>query len=296
MSDSVPEPSRERRAERRTIRLAPGLLLALLAACDQGTVQLEVGDAPVDDASRVVVQFTGVVLERGDGDDEAFNLSPPLSIDLLARTEGATAVLLGGQSVTEGDYVAVRVEVSADGSGTDSFVDTAGDVRPLLLAEADEFRLRVARGFSVERTHETRLVLDFDLRKSVHNPDSTSAPYELRPSLRLVDPDEAGALSGTVSAALATASGCRPAVYVFTGHNASANDEGSALPPYASAIVRPAGAEFFYRVPFLPPGNYTAAFTCAAAADNPEQDDATTFSNSKNVSVAESQTATANFP
>jgi len=272
------------------------LLLTMLAGCEEGTVQLDVGDAPVDDADRVVVQFTGVVLERSDGQDVEFDFSPALSIDLAAQTEGATAELLGSKSVDEGAFDAVRLRISATGSGTDSFVETGGVSRPLLLDDADESRLRVTRSFDVEMSEETHLVLDFDLRKSVHNADSASAPYELRPSLRLVDPDQAGAISGTVSSALAGASGCRPAVYVYTGHNASANDEGSALPPLASAIVRPASTDFSYRVAFLPAGNYTAAFTCGAAADDPEVDDATTFPNSKNVTVEEGGTVGANFP
>lgn len=271
------------------------LLLAALAGCDQGTVQLDVGDAPVDDADRVVVQFTAVVLERADGGEEVFDFFVPLSIDLAAQTEGATAQLLGSVRAEEGSYDAVRLEISADGSGTDSFVETAGVPRPLLLAAVDEPRLRVARAFNVEFNEETRLVLDFDLRKSVHDPNSASDPFELRPALRLVDPETAGAVAGTVSASLVPA-GCRPAVYVYTGHSASANDEGSALPPFASTLVRPAGAVSSYRVAFLPAGNYTVAFTCDAAADNPEQDDATTFPNAKNVTVEAERTATANFP
>ena len=278
------------------LRLAALPLLATLAACDQGTVDLGVGDAPVDDADRVVVQFTRVVLERSDGDDESFGLSPPRSIDLLAQTEGLTAALLKDQSVQEGDYVAVRLEVNATGSGTDSFVETGGVTRPLLLAEADEARLRVARSFSVNALETVRLVVDFDLRKSIQDPDSAGAPYELRPVLRLVDADAAGAISGTVSTALATSSGCRPAVYVYSGHNVSADDEGSALPPLASAIARPDIDGFFYRVAFLPAGSYTAAFTCGAAADDPAQDDATTFPETQNVTVTESDTATADFP
>ena len=47
---------------------------------------------------------------------------------------------------------------------------------------------------------------------------------------------------------------------------------------------------------FLPAGNYTAAFTCDAAADNPELDDATAFPNAKDVSVEEERTATVDFP
>lgn len=275
---------------------APATLLALLAGCDQGSLKLQVGDAPVDDAERVVVRFTAVVLEGSDGDDERFALSPPLDVDLAAQVEGATVTLLDAGGLTEGGYDALRVEISADGSGADSFVEEAGGaIRPLLLASADSGRLRVARSFAVERLETTRLVLDFDLRKSVHVPDSGTAPYELRPSLRLVDADTAGALSGTVSAGLAGAAGCRPAVYVYSGHSVTPDDEGSALPPLASAIVRSAGTDFFYRVPFLPPGNYTAALTCDAADDNPEQDDATEFGQARNVVVPQGATASADF-
>lgn len=275
---------------------APVILLALLAGCDQGSLNLEIGDAPVDDAERVVVRFTAVVLEHADGDDERFPLSPPLDIDLAAQAEGATATLLDAGGLTEARYRAVRLEVSAGGSGADSFVEESGGAtRPLLLAEADRSRLRVARSFEVERLETTRLVLDFDLRKSVHVPDSATAPYELRPSLRLVDADTVGALSGTVSAGLAGAAGCRPAVYVYSGHGVTPDDEGSALPPLASAIVRGAGTDFFYRVPFLPPGNYTAAFTCDAADDNPEQDNTTVFDQARNVTVTRGATADADF-
>jgi hypothetical protein len=276
----------------RWLRLLPCLLLA---ACDQGTVLLEVGDAPVDDADRVVVQFTGVVLERSDGDHETTDFAAPLAIDLAAQVEGATTPLLDAVGATEGEYTGVRLKVSASGDGSDSFVETGGVAQGLVLDDADQPLLRVTRRFDVERLTQTRLVIDFDLRKSIHNPGSTGAPYRLRPSLRLVDPQTVGAISGTVAAALATASGCRPAVYVYTGHNASADDEGSALPPYASAIVRAAGSDFFYRVPFLPPGNYTAAFTCGAGGDDPAQDDTVSFAQSKNVTVSQGQDAAANF-
>jgi hypothetical protein len=271
-------------------------LALLLAACDQGTVQLEVADAPADDADRVVVQFTGVVLVRSDGETERFGFDPPKSIDLAAQVEGATATLLDGAGVDEGDFSSIRLQVSADGSGDDSFVDVDGAITPLLLDAADASRLQVSRAFSVKRLDEVRLVVDFDLRKSVHKPDGAGEPYELRPSLRVVDPEDAGAVAGAVSAARAGAAGCRPAVYVYTGHGAPPDDAGSALPPYASAIVRPATAEFAYRVAWLPAGNYTVALTCEAAADDPELDDDIAFEDPQNVTVRAEETASADFP
>jgi len=267
----------------------------VLAGCDQGTVQLDVADAPVDDADRIVVQFTGVVLYRDDGETETFDFDAPKSIDLAAQVEGATANLLDGAGVDEGRFTSIRLKVSADGSGDDSFVDVDGTLTPLRLEDADASRLRVSHGFSVDRLDETRLVVDFDLRKSVHAPDGAAEPYDLRPSLRVVDPEDAGAVTGAVSAARAGAAGCRPAVYVYTGHGATPDDVGSALPPYASAIVR-LDTDYAYRVAWLPAGNYTVAFTCEAAADDPELDDDIALEDPQNVTVRAEETETADFP
>jgi len=41
--------------------------------------------------------------------------------------------------------------------------------------------------------------IDFDLRKSVHNPSNPADDYILRPTLQLVDGNTEGALSGIVS-------------------------------------------------------------------------------------------------
>lgn len=272
------------------------LLTATLAACDRGTLDLDIGDAPVDDADAIVVQFTGVVLEHENGQTEEFSLRPVSSIDLAAQREGLVARLLDGVNVQDGRYVAVQLKISATGSGTDSWVDVGADRRALVLDAADEGRLRIPTAFLVERRKRLGLTIDFDLRKSVLVPDSASAPYGLRPSLRVVETGRSGGVSGTVSAARAGASGCRPAVYLYAGAGATPDDEGSSGAPYASALVRAAGTDFFYRIAFLPPGSYTAAFTCEAAADDPETDDATTFSGAQDVTVAEDRDATADFP
>lgn len=271
--------------------------LLLLAGCDRGTVDLDVADAPIDDAQAVVVQFDGVVLENADGDTETVDFDPPQSIDLAAQTEGRSARLLDGVAVPDGRYTALRLKISATGAGTDSWVDEAsGARRALVLDEADAGRLRVPASFALDRGDRIGLTVDFDLRKSVLTPDSSSAPYGLRPSLRVVQTAQTGRVSGTVAATRAGASGCRPAVYLYAGHGVTPDDEGSVGAPFASARVRAAGSDFAYTVAFVPPGNYTAAFTCEAAADDPETDDATVFAESTELTVTEGQAATVDFP
>jgi hypothetical protein len=281
------------------VRALAGLTLlgaAAVAGCDQGTLNLSLADAPVDDADRVVLQVTGVVLENGNGALESFEFSPAKSIDLLAQSEGASAALLEAVSLPDGDYVAVRLRLRADGSGDDSFVEVGTDRRALLLPAANASRLRVADAFTVEPGEELSLTLDFDLRKSVLARATAGDPHELKPALRLVEDARTGSITGTVSAALAGASGCRPAVYVYRGRDVVPDDEGSATPPLASGRVRASGSAFRYVVAWLPAGGYTAAFTCEAAADDPQTDEATAFSGSKNATVEAGQGATVDFP
>ena len=80
-------------------------------------------------------------------------------------------------------------------------------------------------------------------------------------------------ISGTVANELATATGCSPAVYVYAGSNYLAGDEGSATAPLTSALVAldEVSGTYRYTAAFLPPGDYTVAYTCDAALDNPER-------------------------
>src|SRR5687767_9168603 len=88
-------------------------LAALLPACggddsNGGNLTLSVADAPVDDASRIVIAFTGVELKPQDGDLVNFVFSRPL--DLLALTGGNSATLLAGVQVPPGAYSSVRLK------------------------------------------------------------------------------------------------------------------------------------------------------------------------------------------
>jgi len=283
--------------------LAAAALLAALAGCsdDSGTGKLTLGvtDAPVDNATAVVVQFTGVEVKPADGSAHSFDFTAPRQIDLLALTGTDSELLLDEVEVPSGRYNWVRLKVDANEDGiTDSYIDlTDGSRHELEIPSGDETGLKLLSGFVVPNGGAASFTLDFDLRKSVHEPMDAGDSFKLRPTLRIVDNARAGAIGGTVDAALVV-TGCSPAVYVFSGSGVTPDDVDAIAPePLTTALVElnVASGQYEYTAGFLPEGAYTVTFTCNAAADNPETSDTLTFTGTQNATVVADQTTTVNF-
>lgn len=271
----------------------------LLGACNDGTLTLSVADAPVDEATRVRIRFTGLELTHSNGDREDFNFSPARDLDLTSLDRGRSAVLLSEVRIPEGDYQSVRLKIDAGSNADDSFLDRSGGERCALpLPSANESLLTLAQTFTIEERESLELTVDFDLRKSIvnrPNPANCDEAYELKPSLRLLKDDRVGFIAGSV-AALLRPSGCVAAVYVYDGAVAEPGDVGSPTSPLASSLIaQTISGGLDYRVAWLNPGDYTVAYTCDADLDDPELDDAVVFSHRGEVSVSERATATFNF-
>lgn len=275
----------------------PSALLAL-AACDQGTLSVDLTDAPVDDASVIQVQFDGIEILRGDGTTHNFDFPAAKQIDLLDLQNGDVTALLGDVDLNEGEYTGVRLKVSAPAVGDmPSFVTIVEGAHVgthrLVLPEANVSKLTVAGAFSVTAREKTSLTIDFDMRRSVLRLTDTAADYTLVPVLRLINNADSGEIAGTVAAAR-IAEGCVPAVYVYAGSGVTPDDVGSGVAPITSAKV----ASGAYRVAFLPVGSYTVAFTCDARQDNPSVDQAAaevTLETPQDAAVTAGATRTINF-
>lgn len=281
--------------------LAPILLLSLAAGCsDSGgdsRLRLDVTDAPVDDATEVVIEFTGVELERAGGQRLNFDYASPRRIDLLDLTGVESAAILD-EPVPSGDYAWVRLKVNTSRTQADSFIRLAdGSVHPLFVPSGAESGLKLNGGIRVPEEGTGAFTIDFDLRRSVHEPQNAGDAYFLRPVLRLVDSGQVGAIRGSVAASLVVA-GCTPAVYAWSGSGVTPDDAGGTTPPYDSAIVEldAATGAWLYTLGFLPPGAYTLAFTCEAALDDPATNDTIAFGPPRNVTVTTGAFATADFP
>ncbi|HUS23308.1 MAG TPA: DUF4382 domain-containing protein [Candidatus Binatia bacterium] len=276
-----------------------------LAACtgggssDSGRLSLDLTDAPVDGASHVVVVFTGVELKPASGEVRVITFDEPRSIDLYALQGGDTEPLLSGVEVAAGRYEWVRLRVLAENDGVlDSYIElTDGSQHELYVPSGAQSGLKLVGGLTVPEGGTATYTIDFDLRKSVHQPMNGEDAYMLRPTLRIVQDDDTGTLSGTVDPAL-IAEGCTPAVYVFEGEEVTPDDvDGTPADPLTTATVALDGDSGAYRyvAAFLPAGEYTAAFTCGAAGDDPQQDDTLVFAGTAAVEIESEQTTTLDF-
>jgi hypothetical protein len=220
-------------------RFVPAFLLALLlVACGgsgsgNGSLTLQVTDAPVDNADHVYVQFHGIEIQGNSGSSTSLYYcqdpadttktvisttacpatAAPKQIDLMTLTGGQADFLLNGYTLPAGHYSWIRLMVDTAGV-LDSYIVISGANYELTIPSGSETGLKLNRGFTVPDGGSASFTIDFDLRKSVHMANMNT--YELRPTLRIVDNTQVGAIAGTVDASLVT-TGCKPAVYVFAG-------------------------------------------------------------------------------
>ncbi|MBI2379556.1 MAG: DUF4382 domain-containing protein [Gammaproteobacteria bacterium] len=264
-----------------------------------GQLKLSVGDAPVDDAEKVVVEFSGVELLPASGSPLTFSFSPAKSIDLLALQGGNVAPLLSEAGLPAGQYSQLRLMVNADfDNKLDSYIQVAGAQFELRVPSGSETGLKLVQGLTIPAGGVADFTVDFDLRKSVTKP--TGQPgYFLKPVLRLIDNSQVGKLSGTIAAGLvgAQCAGTDPgAVYVFSGADVAPDDVDGASPdPIASGQVSLSNNVYSYSVAFLSAGAYTVAYTCGAINDVPDANDLLIFVGTQNVSISANATTTVNF-
>jgi hypothetical protein len=138
-----------------------------------------------------------------------------------------------------------------------------------------ESGLKMHRPIDVPAGGSLALTVDFDLHKSIHAPPGQASGacatgYVLRPTLRLVNDADVGAIDGTVSFESGTVPlDCEPNVYLYEGAVGpdDSEDETATSPdvdPFAVVSVDfPEGSVTgTYQAAFMPAGSYTAAFTC----------------------------------
>jgi hypothetical protein len=266
-----------------------------------GRLTLGVTDAPVDDATAVVVKFTAVELKPESGDAFTIELNPAQSIDLLALAGGSSRELLQERSVPAGKYTWIRLLIETQANTTSSYIDLESGARhALVVPSGSESGLKLIRGFTVAAGSVSNFTIDFDLRKSVIAPPGQAPDYLLKPVLRIVDNLQVGVIAGTVAPAMIT-DGCEPVVYVFSGAGVVPDDLDTDPAPDVDPLVSvpvqldAASGEYRFRASFVEVGAYTASFTCDGDVDTPEGSESLVFAGTQNVNVSANQTATISF-
>ena len=271
---------------------------------------LNISDAPVDNASEVVVFFSTVEL-RGNGDaitiDVTDSNGDPREIDLLTLQGNAFASLIEDFELPAGEYTQIRIPVSEA-----SYVVMDDGTWPLSVPSG-EVKLD---GFTALAGEEQTFTVEFDLRKSLVDPQGQDEVFLKPRGIRLVDNSEAGGIEGRVGESLLTQAACSVksdftygnAVYVFEGTGldvASLGDDADTsatdteFRPVAIATVNTDASsdQSSYGLGYLEAGDYTLALTCLGHLDEPETDDDNEFSflTVKEVTVAANEVTIANF-
>ncbi len=303
----------------RSLRLiGVSALAAGIAACggggssdsgETGTVSFGVTDAPATEFSNVTVAFTEIRLKPEDGDWISFPLDGFEDQNLLELQGGVSAPLITDEEVPAGNYTELRLIVDTD----NSFVklESEGDsTYTLAVPSGEQSGLKLKGDFIVAADTSTDFTVDFDVHKSIVNPQGNSlADYLLKPSMRLVNNLEVGSISGLVDYAQINSTrgegdtennlaDCQyeGSAYIFSGADAQPsdlnvnNDTGNPL------LVLPVAPDdqsnlYTYTAGFLPAGEYTVSYSCQL--DDNEADDPLEFDGTQNVTVVAGETAQA---
>ena len=262
---------------------------------NKASLTVAMTDGPVDAATAVVIEVTGIAVKPVDGEVITVEFDTPKSIDLL-QLQGSDATNLVQELALEaGDYAWVRVFINATDDGVlDSYMAFEdGTTVELDMPFGAEEGLKVARRFTLIEGEDATFTIDFDLRKSLFQRER-HLPTTLRPSMRMVPNHRSGHLHGSLDAMLVSDLCADPAaeigaVYVYGGSDATPTDvNGGEADPIASALVKMTDeGEYRYRIGFLEAGDYTVAYTCDAASDNPDEVNELQFAMLEPITIAE---------
>jgi hypothetical protein len=250
-------------------------------------VTVSLTDMPVDNAEQVVISVTGIAFKPEGSGPEVVADFTPRSIDLLQYQNGRTAVLLQNMPMEAGRYQWIRLIVDAQPNVRDSYIVLDGQECELNVPSGAETGLKLHRPIDVPAAGSLALTIDFDLHQSIHTPPGQASGacatgYVLRPTLRLVNDAEVGAIDGTVSFESGSVPlDCKPNVYLYEGTVTPDDIEDSTdaspdIDPFAvvSVDIPDGSVTGTYRAAFIPAGSYTAAFTCG---EDTEADEALEF-------------------
>ena len=258
----------------------------------QNSFSLGITDAPIDSASNVYVQFSGVEIKGTE--THTFTFDPPKQIDLLALQGSKTSALLENESLPAGDYQWIVLKVDTAGTLDTYITLDDGSDNELTIPSGNETGLKLVQGFTVSASGSSDFTIDFDVRKSVIK---NVNGYTLKPALRMVDNLEVGHIKGNVSETLLASNCTEPSIYAFSGSVTPIDISGATTDPVTTALVSysEADALYTYEIGFLEAGTYTLGLTCEASIDDVATSDNIVFIDSKEVLVETNKTATQDF-
>jgi len=185
------------------------MVVLILPACSddepmgKGDVDFEITDAPVDDAS-----IKGVFVTVSDikVDGQSISGFTKQTIDLKAYQEGKTT-LLGTSQLNAKTYstITLVLDLNQDdhGNAPGCYVLTNDNAKfKLRESSSGVEEITISKNLSVVANNHSKVVLDFDLRKSIRYVEDQSIRYSfatsenLKTSVRVIVKEKTGTISG----------------------------------------------------------------------------------------------------
>ncbi len=173
-----------------------------------GTMMLSITDSPIDSStvSGVFITINEIQVHTSDsGWLTLEDFAGPETFNLLDLTRGESD-LLGNFDLGAGNYTQIRFMLDAPVLGTAKPVNPGcyiefrdESIQPLFVPSGTESGFKGIGNFRVPVNGSVEITADFDVRKSVHKTGSASPRYILRPVIRLVVDNQAGAIRGNVT-------------------------------------------------------------------------------------------------
>lgn len=296
------------------LRYASPLTLAacasLLSACggsgSSSSMTMDLTDAPssIAGVQSVFITVTGVEVQPSNGASLTFNLSTPLTVDLLTLQQGSIASLVNNAKVPAGSYDWIRLMLDTSAGKDYVLYCSTGTTCAsptqigLTIPSGAETGLKVVRGFTMPVNGAIHLVVDFNVASSiVPIPNATS--WHMKPVLRVVQTDTVGSIVGKISATALQAAqfsktACSatnlPTVYIYQAQSATTNvmpddiftgtEEASETTPVQPVVTQvatydAASGSASFNIQWLASDSgyneYTVAFTCDP--DDPSVDE-----------------------
>ncbi len=292
-----------------TIRFIKGLsittLAAAIAACGgsddaaTGTASFDITDAPTTEFTEVFITFTGISVKPSEGKAIEFTFDEAKTLDLLTLQGGATAPLLDDTELPAGEYEWIRLTLDVDSSYV---TEAGGGQRTLFIPSGAQTGLKLIDGFTVKPGGNSDFTIDFDVNKSIVDPQGGMADYYLKPVLRLVENEQASSITGQVDYALINSirgvddtsgelADCEyeGSIYIYRGIDVTPTELNiySVGGPLMMVPVTANASDGFYsyEAAFLPNDNYTLAYSCQL--DDNEMDDGVEFDGIQTVTVVD---------
>lgn len=260
-------------------------LLVSFASCSENAESLpddtqtrntkvSITDAPIDNAE-VSGAFVTITDVKVNGTSvEGFNAT---TIDLMTLQNGKKEVL-GDLDLKVGTMSDVTLVLDYDfdenGNTPGSYIKTTNGIKHKLEASSKE--IKIADRVEVLASSANEIIIDFDLRKTIIASSKSTDKYdfvtdfELSNGLRIVNKEEAGTVSGSVSDSNNTSEKILVFAYeAGTYTEAETRGQGASNVTFANATTSAVvSSNSTYELNFLKEGNYEIKFASFEDSDN----------------------------